>query len=393
MASVVPSSRTALPSIRVDELWRLRDALVIDLRSPGEFSEDHFPGAHNRPLFDDVQRALVGTLYRQVSPDAAFEEARQIVRGRIVELVGSIAELAQWSIPRADLEGRVLAMTSGGIERLSNELECAPSEPALPRPVVFHCWRGGLRSRSVVAFVRALGLDRACLLAGGYKAYRAEVVAELEALRPPPVFVLRGLTGVGKTLVLNEIETLRPGWTLDLEACAGHRSSLVGMVGLAPCSQKRFESRMATRLRAGLGAALVLEGESRKVGDATLPPHLWRVLCDGTDIELTAPVERRIEVLKADYASSPASIRELAERLPAVESRMRRKASAASLVSMLERGEVDSLARLLLEEYYDPLYKKSAAGRVAVASIDASDPVQAAGATVEVIERALGHGA
>lgn len=394
MTPVVPPQRGTgrLPAVRVDSLARLAHAVVIDLRSPSEFAEDHIPGAHNLPLFDDVQRALVGTLYRQVSPEAAFEEARHIVRGRIALLVGAIARLAQWTIPPEDLEARVLDMTSGGIVRLSSELECAAVEPDVTSPVLLHCWRGGLRSRSVVAFVRALGLDRAYVIEGGYKAYRARIVAEIDAFAPPPVFVLRGLTGVGKTLVLHEIERLRPGWTLDLEACAGHRSSLLGMVGLAPCSQRQFESRIAARLRQGFGDALVLEGESRKVGDALVPPRVWAALCDGASFALTAPIERRVAVLRADYASTPESVRELAQRLPAVEGRMPRRVGATSLVAMLECGEVDALARLLLQEYYDPLYRKSEGGRSFRASIAASDPERAAGQIVSEIDAYLRDG-
>ena len=39
-------------------------APVIDVRSPGEFAYGHIPGAVNIPLFDDRQRAEVGTLYK-----------------------------------------------------------------------------------------------------------------------------------------------------------------------------------------------------------------------------------------------------------------------------------------------------------------------------------------
>ncbi|MEQ1894593.1 MAG: rhodanese-like domain-containing protein, partial [Planctomycetota bacterium] len=41
--------------------------LLVDLRSPGEFAEDHLPGALNVPLFDDAERALIGTLYARQS--------------------------------------------------------------------------------------------------------------------------------------------------------------------------------------------------------------------------------------------------------------------------------------------------------------------------------------
>ena len=36
---------------------------VIDVRAPGEFAQGHIPGAFNIPLFDDAERAEVGTLY------------------------------------------------------------------------------------------------------------------------------------------------------------------------------------------------------------------------------------------------------------------------------------------------------------------------------------------
>ena len=40
---------------------------IIDVRSPGEFAEDHVPGAENLPVLDDAQRAQVGTIYVQES--------------------------------------------------------------------------------------------------------------------------------------------------------------------------------------------------------------------------------------------------------------------------------------------------------------------------------------
>ena len=40
---------------------------VIDVRSPGEFAQDHLPGAINLPVLDDEQRAQVGKIYVQES--------------------------------------------------------------------------------------------------------------------------------------------------------------------------------------------------------------------------------------------------------------------------------------------------------------------------------------
>lgn len=366
-------------------------AVFVDLRSPAEFAVDHVPGAHNVPLFDDVERALVGTLYRQSSPEAAFEEGRAIARSKVAALVESIARLARVGAPEVELARRVDEMTAGGMPGLSNSIAVEPAQELPENPLVLHCWRGGLRSRSVAGLLAGIGFDRVVHLEGGYKAYRAEVAREIAAWQPPRPYVLYGWTGVGKTLVLREIERLRPGWTIDLEELAGHRSSLLGMVGLEPRSQKAFESGLAERLRAGIAEPLVLEGESRKVGDVILPPTLWNAMSAGIALEITAPIERRVEVLRSEYLADEESRRELLLQLPRVEQRMEREPGAPSLASLLEEDRVEELVGILLDEHYDPLYRHSQRGRRCAATFDASDPADAAVRIVEWIEsRRLG---
>ena len=45
--------------------------MVIDVRSPSEFADDHIEGAVNLPALFDHERAVVGTLYKQTSAFAA----------------------------------------------------------------------------------------------------------------------------------------------------------------------------------------------------------------------------------------------------------------------------------------------------------------------------------
>jgi tRNA 2-selenouridine synthase len=379
------SSAKAVPTVPVGAVLG-GSAFVVDLRSPAEFAADHLPAAVNIPLFDDVERAIIGTLYKQRSPDAAFVGARRMARARITGLVREIARATGRELRADDLEGRLERMTTEGIAGLEGALVAEPRE-ALPEPsVVFHCWRGGLRSRSVVAFVRALGLDGAMALAGGYKAYRREVLVRLADAAFPPAVVLRGLTGVGKTLVLREIECLRPRWTVDLEALAGHRSSILGMVGLEPCSQKMFESRLLARLTQGLEHHVVFEGESRKVGDVVVPDAAWASLTAGANIELFASTARRIDVLVEDYLARPANRAELRAQLPFIEERLGAKKWAGKLVRLLDDGRERELVEVLLERYYDPLYRHSEKGRAYALSLDAADPVGAAERVVEWIE-------
>ncbi len=110
---------------------------VIDVRSPGEFAEDHLPGAINLPVLSDDERIEVGTLYRK---DGAFA-ARRLGAG----------------------------LVSGNIARhMGTHFADRPREY---RPLVY-CWRGGQRSASLATVLAAVGW-RVTVLAGGYKTYRA----------------------------------------------------------------------------------------------------------------------------------------------------------------------------------------------------------------------------
>jgi len=84
--------RASLAQVDAREVLRLR-LPVVDLRSPAEHAEDSIPGSRNIPLFDDVERALVGTLWKQESQAKAFEEAARIVRARIRGLVAEVEAL------------------------------------------------------------------------------------------------------------------------------------------------------------------------------------------------------------------------------------------------------------------------------------------------------------
>ena len=48
------------------DFWNfLKHIPVADVRSPSEFMTGHIPGAVNIPLFDDNERAAVGTKYKK----------------------------------------------------------------------------------------------------------------------------------------------------------------------------------------------------------------------------------------------------------------------------------------------------------------------------------------
>ena len=381
----------AVPVVVPSVALAAADAVFVDLRSPSEFAEDHLPGARNLPLFDDVERAVIGTLFAQSSPEAAFAEGRERTREKIGELTRAIAATARWAPPDVELAERVDELTAKGLAGLQSDLALERRHALPSGAVVLYCWRGGLRSTAIVAFMRGLGLERAFALEGGYKAYRRGVRERIARWSPPPGFVLRGLTGVGKTLVLRGVERLRPGWTLDLEALAGHRSSVLGMVGLEPCTQKTFETRLVQRLERGFAGPCLVEGESRKVGDVVLPEPVWSVIREGTSIELVAPTERRVQLLIEDYLGREENRAAIAAQLPFIEERLGRTRWEGRLVELLATRREHELVEILLRTYYDPLYRHSEGAHAYATTIESHDVAHAARAVVKWIEDRRGR--
>lgn len=385
MARERVNAALATPTIDSAEFIAAPAERIVDLRAPSEFVVDHWPGAVNIPLFDDAQRALVGTLYRQRSPQAAFDAGREAVEQRLGPFVEALAAQLGSRRPATDLGRALVELTDAGIEHLKAALE-PQTVRASDVALVLYCQRGGLRSRATAALLQRVGLGPIAIVEGGYKAWRRLLTERIAAWRAPRTLVLRGLTGVGKTLVLRELERMRPGSTLDLEDLARHRSSVLGRVGLSPTTQKHFETRLALRLEHLDSRVLVVEGESRKVGDVILPSSVWRALESGANVELTAPMERRVEVLTSDYLAHPDSREQLEPQLVFLQGRIERGGWSGSLVGLLRSGREAELVELLLERYYDPLYRHSEFGRSFAARIDASDPVAAAARIAEMLD-------
>lgn len=316
--------RDPVEQFDADVLGRFDD--IIDVRSPAEFEDDHVPGAINMPVLDNEERARVGTIYKQVS---RFEARR----------LGA-------------------ALVSRNIAR---HLETAlKDKPAGYSPLIY-CWRGGQRSGSMALIMTQVGWP-AATLKGGYKTFRAHVQHALyEDMALPPVILIDGNTGTGKTALLPLLEH-RHVQTIDLEGLARHRGSIFGGLGLdAQPSQKGFETGLWHALsRLDTTRPVVIEAESSKVGLRSLPPVLWKAMESAPRIEICAPSQARADHLVAAYPellSNP-------ERLEACLTALKPHVGGAVIEewqALAEQGRFADLARGLMETHYDPAYAKSRA--------------------------------
>jgi tRNA 2-selenouridine synthase len=300
--------------------------MVIDVRSPAEFAEDHAPGATNLPVLTNAERAEVGTIYVQ---ENRFKARR----------VGA-AHIAR---------------------NVAHHLETTLADrPGSFQPLVY-CWRGGQRSQAMATILSQVGW-RTSVLAGGYKTWRRHVTARLyDAPLALRLVLLDGCTGSGKTEVLQRLAT-RGHQVLDLEALAAHRGSLFGgLAGVSQPSQKMFESRLLTMLD-GLDPRrpLIVEAESSKVGERMVPPALWEAMAVAPRIELSAPAAARAAYLVRAYrdiALDRPALDEALRRLPTPPGRKRLQAWGA----LADAGEFEALALALMELHYDPAYRRAAA--------------------------------
>ncbi len=286
--------------------------------------EDRLPGAINWPSLDDAQRHEVGTLYKQVSPFEARKRGASLVA----------ANLAR---------------------HIAREVMDKPKDW---KPLVY-CWRGGQRSGSLSLVLGQIGFQ-VQIVEGGYKAFRAAVLAELPALAQRLSYrVVCGPTGSGKTRLLQALEAAG-AQVLDLEALASHRSSVLGLIpGQPQPTQKRFDTLVWEQLR-GFDPArpVYVESESKKVGNVAVPESLIAAMRASPCLRLDLSEDERVQLLLEDYAFFAQEPEFFCERLAALV-QLRGKAQVEAWQAQVRGGQVQDVVRELLVKHYDPGYASS----------------------------------
>ncbi|MEO6289790.1 MAG: tRNA 2-selenouridine(34) synthase MnmH, partial [Ginsengibacter sp.] len=208
----------AIEQIDIENFIKLSEkSPAFDVRSPGEFLHAHIPGAFSLPLFSDGQRKVIGTAYKQQSRQIAVKKGLDYFSERMKNMISEAEEIIKQSNKNFSNENRLLV----------------------------HCWRGGMRSRSVAWLLDLYGF-KVFTLNGGYKAFRNWALQQFE--KEYSLKILGGYTGSGKTGVLQEMKENGVA-VIDLEGLANHKGSAFGSLGEAPQpGQEMFENILAIEL-------------------------------------------------------------------------------------------------------------------------------------------------
>lgn len=314
-----------MKEITVQDVLLNGKVTIFDVRSPVEFMEGSIPGAINVPLFTNEERHEIGIIYKNEGQDAAKWKAMEFVSPKIPTMLQTIKK--------------------------HTKTEHSP---------VVYCWRGGMRSKSVVTFLDFAGLS-ANRLIGGYKAYRQHILDETPNILPRKAVVLHGMTGVGKTEILKILE--KRGYPiLDLEHMAGHRGSIFGTIGIGEGhNQKTFDSLLFERLsELASFDYFIMEAESKRIGRIVQPEDLIQRKIEGVHFHIEMPFENRVQHIVNEYVK-PFEKEDwyhskISEGVEKITRRIRDKDFLLLLEQYLNERNYPEMIRILLEKYYDPRY-------------------------------------
>ncbi|MFV0345049.1 MAG: tRNA 2-selenouridine(34) synthase MnmH [Bacteroidales bacterium] len=250
--------------IEIEEALKLPHP-IVDVRSPSEFFAGHIPGAHSIPLFSDEERAHIGTTYKQVSREEAVEIGYGYADPKCSWYIDEVQEI---------IKGR---------------------------PVIVHCWRGGMRSRLFAEHLNENGIESIYTITGGYKAFRQLINYRFS--QKQDLLVLGGFTGSGKTALINELRQKYKLNTIDLEAIAKHKGSAFGSIGMGKQpTTEHFQNLLYMALRQySADEILIVEDESMRIGQVSLPQAFFEQMRDARVIFLNIPRGERVKHLIEDY--------------------------------------------------------------------------------------------
>jgi tRNA 2-selenouridine synthase len=301
--------------ININDFFNLNKEIpVVDVRSPAEFERGHIPGAINIPLFDNEERAAVGSLYKNTGQKDAVLAGLEMAGKKLRRLVES------------------------GIKTSING------------QLILHCWRGGMRSASIAWLYETCGI-RCFVLKGGYKSYR-QFIREYFLL-PFNLLVIGGMTGSGKSAILEEIAN-SSFQVLKLEELAHHKGSAFGSLGEKPQNtNEQFENDIFMSLHGfDINKPIFVEDESRNIGRNIIPPEFFKKITISRLIVANMDKDLRVCRLVKDYGGFKQQ--ELKNCIEKISKKLGGQKARLAMAS-LDEGKPEIAAEICLY-YYDKAY-------------------------------------
>ena len=254
--------------------------------------------------------------------------------------------------------------------KLENLQQFLKDNNAEKKNIYVHCWRGGGRSKYLSKMIIDSGY-KVKILEGGFKSYRKAVFEFFKQQEFPfELLELNGLTGVGKTELINSLKNEIP--VIDLELSARHFSSLFGFVpykirNYKPVrNQSAFENDIYSQVimnikKFGRVKTFLIESESKKVGDFYIPENLYQKLLNAPSVNVIANKEVRIKRIMENYfGGNNEGIGEMLKIFNEKERHFRKELSNKiydEIKSHLEKGDTYKFIEMMIYYYYDKKYK------------------------------------
>lgn len=317
----------AMKRITVDEFVQLSQQYPIaDVRSPSEFAHAHIPGAFSLPLFNDEERKVVGTTYKQQSREDAIKIGLDYFGPNMKKIILTVEDV---------------------LKKRNN------------KTILVHCWRGGMRSAAIAWLLDLYGF-KVYTLEGGYKAYRNWVLKQFEVSYP--LQIVGGYTGSAKTETLQMMQK-KGAVVIDLEALANHKGSAFGNLGMpVQPSVEMFENNLITALRHGVEQlnanshpCIWLESESQRIGNINIPTSFFKQMKAAPYVFVDITFEKRLAFILSSYGKF--------EKIDLVNAILRIKKRLGGLetktaINFLLEDNVEACFEILLK-YYDKYYERS----------------------------------
>ncbi len=315
------------------EKFRCFKGPLIDVRSPSEYYKGNMPNSINIPIFDNEERAIIGTIYKEKGREKAVIEGLKFFEKKIEPLLDNLFKNID--------------------SNKNNQLS-----------IRVYCSRGGMRSQSIAWLLEKYKFTP-ITLKGGYKTYRRWILDSFS--KKWNIVIIGGKTGTGKTRLLSLLENYKYQ-TIDLEGFACHRGSTFGGLGMkGQPSNEQFENRIAEKLYSfNCMHNIFVEAESANIGKCKIPHEFFNQMKTSRRIEILRSESNRLDELINTYSVFKKEA--LKECVLRIKKRLGPQRTKIALDS-IDMEKWDLVCKSVLD-YYDKCYEYEKVSKENIKSLD-----------------------